>query len=432
MNLQKQTIRLIASLILLTFYVCPASAAGPAYVTGPDAAQPGQPYRWSGNSARYRTDKGNLGNQGNEQANALVASAFQVWQNVSTASISFPNEGELDYDVTGANVLSFQNSLGNCSDSSQPTNAVIYDLDGSVIYALGLDKNSVLGFAGVICTNDTAGTYTRGWAVLNGRFIDGQPDTSGHRSVSLDDFKAVFIHEFGHLIGLGHSQVNLNCMADAGCPAEDLAGLPTMFPLFLDSSQATLKTDDIASVSLLYPAASFNSTTGRIQGHVLFSDGITPAQGYNVIARQTDNPRSKAVSCVSGYLFTAGVGNPLVPDGNDISLFYGSHDSSLIGYYDIAGLPPGSYIVEVEAINNSGADPFVGDIGVGPIGEYLGFQFKMPGNCSLQYLNYSSLPGNNCSAQSTLLVGAGQVLDTNTDIILTGTPPRFDAWEEDP
>ena len=58
-----------------------------------------------------------------------------------------------------------------------------------------------------------------------------------------------------------------------------------MFPILLDNATNTLKTDDVAAISALYPASNFSSTTGRIQGHVLFSDGITPAQGYNVIAR---------------------------------------------------------------------------------------------------------------------------------------------------
>lgn len=431
MNLRLKIMRLMVLLVLLATCVFPAMAAGPDYVTGTNATQPGQPYRWAGNSIGYTTDLGSLGNQTNEQADAMIASAFQVWGNVSTANVNFPHIGDLSYDVTGANILEFQNALGNCSDSSQPANAIVYDLDGSVITALGLDRNSVVGFVGVACTNDTAGLYTRGWIVMNGRFLDGQPNSPEHRSLTPEDFQGVLINLSGHLIGLGNSQINLNCMVDLACPAEDLAGLPAMFPVFLNESQKTLKTDDIASISMLYPASNFYSTSGRIQGHVMFADKLTPAQGYNVIARQIGNPRSTAVSSVSGFLFTAGVGNPLVPDGGD-SFFYGSHDTNLIGYYDIPGLPPGSYTLEVEAIHNSGAIPFVGTFGVGPIGHYLGFQFKMPGTCNPQYLNYPSLPGDSCSAQTTITVGAGQVVSTNTDIILIGTLPRLDEWEEDP
>jgi hypothetical protein len=420
----------LALSFLLAALLMPAHAAGPLFVTGFSATQPGQPYRWILNPIPYRTDQGGLGDQTNAQANTLVSAAFQTWQNVPTANISFQNTGQLGFDVTASNILSFENAIGNCSDAGQPVNSIIYDADGTMLTALGLDNNSVLGFASSICSDDTAGVYTRGWAVLNGSVIDGQPSTSSHLSVGLDTFKTAFVHEFGHLIGLDHSQINLNCLTNSFCSAADLAGLPTMFPILIDASQATPKTDDKAMVSLLYPASSFAPTTGRIQGNVFFADGQTPAQGYNVIARLVGDSRRTAVSCVSGFLYTAGVRNPLISDGSSVDLFFGSHDPKLIGYYDIAGLPPGDYTIEVEAINNSGNSPFINDSGVGPIGSDLGFQYKMPGSCALQYLNSPSLPTDSCSALSTVSVGAGITVNTKTDVILLGTPTRFDAWED--
>ena len=281
----------------------PVWAGGPLYVTGPSADQPGQAYRWALNPIPYQTDKGGLGNQTNDQANSLVAASFDVWHGASTANISFSNSGQLSSDITSSNILSFENAIGDCSDTTQPTNAIVYDLNGSIMTALGYDYNSILGFSSAICTDDATGTYTRGWTVLNGRFIDGQPDSSSHASVSLDVFKAVLTHEFGHLIGLDHSQINLDCYTDSSCSAEDMAGVPVMFPVLLDNATNTLKTDDVAAVSALYPASNFSATTGRIQGKVLFSDGQTPAQGYNVIARLVSDPRVTAVSCVSGLSF---------------------------------------------------------------------------------------------------------------------------------
>ena len=432
MNLRYWIKRIAILQMLQAILVSQAMAGGPSYVTGPAATQPGQPYRWEENRLRYKTDLGLLGNQTNAQADALVAAAFDVWQNISTAYVRITSDGKLNYDVTASNILTFQNAIGSCNDSSQPSNSIVYDRDGSILTALGFDKNSILGFSGIVCSDDVEGIYTRGWSVMNGRFIDGQPNSPSHSSMSLDEFRGVFVHEFGHLLGLGHSQININCLAWSGCPAEDEAGVPVMFPILLDPSQAIPKTDDIAAVSQLYPAAAFFSTTGRIHGQVVFADGRTPAQGYNVIARQVGNSRRIAVSSVSGFLFTAGAGNSLVPEGMDSRFFYGSQDTSLIGYYDISGLPPGTYTVEVEAINNSGLNPFIYEGGVGPIGEYLGFQYKMPGACSLQYLNFPSLPTDDCSARTTVTVGAGQVVSTNTNIIMIGTPPRFDAWEDEP
>jgi hypothetical protein len=431
MNLRKEIVCLWVLLLVLAVGTFPAWSGGPLYVTGSSATQPGQAYHWALNPIPYMTDRGNLGVHTNAEANDLVSKSFQAWQNIGTANISFQNAGQLGVDVTSSNVLSFYNGLLACSDSSQPTNAIIYDVDGSLVTALGIDNNTVLGFSSALCTNNTTGIYTRGWAVLNGRFIDGQANTTSHATVSLDTFEGVLTHEFGHLIGLDHSQINLNCLTE-GCSATDLAGVPTMFPILLDVSQATPKTDDIAALSAIYPASGFSSSTGRIQGRVFFSDGVTPAQGYNVIARLTGDPRRIAVSCVSGFRFTAAAGNTLVPSGNDTEVPYGSHDQSLIGYYDLPGLPSGSYTIEVEALYDTGDMAFVGGSGVGPIGSFLNFQFKLPGNCDPQYLNYPSSSGDSCSAKSTVTVGPGTIVNTNADVILLGTPPRYDSWEDGP
>ena len=151
------------------------TAGGPLYVTGPSADQPGQAYRWALNPIPYQTDRGGLGNQSNTQANTLVAESFNVWHSASTADISFSSSGQLSSGFTSSNILTFQNAIGACSDTSQPTNAIIYDVNGSIMTALGYDNNSTLGFSDAICADDTAGTFTRGWTVLNGRFIDGTP-----------------------------------------------------------------------------------------------------------------------------------------------------------------------------------------------------------------------------------------------------------------
>jgi hypothetical protein len=437
MSLRRTSICVLALLAWLAAGASPIPASGPLLVTGPDANQPGTPCRWTLSPITYKTDLGLLGNQTNAQANTLVAEAFDTWHNVSTANISFTQNGQLSQDITAANIVAFQNAIYDCNDATQPTNAIIYDVDGSAIQEFGMDKNSVMGFAGATCIDPFAGTYERGWAVLNGWFIDGSsapPGTEGHHQVSIAQFKAVFIHEFGHLVGLDHTQINLNCLTDDTCPAADLEGVPTMFPVMVTLQQATPKTDDKTSLSALYPAGTFDSSTGRIQGHVVFADGVTPAQGYNVIARKVGpgggDPRRIAVSYVSGYLYTAAAGNPLPPPGEDTESPYGSHDQSLIGTYDIRGLPAGDYTIEVEAINNSGDFAFVGGSSLGPIGSFLEFQYKMPGTCKPQYLNYPSSPTDSCSAQTTVTVGPGSVVDTHTDVILLGTPPRYDAWED--
>ncbi len=425
-------------LLVMGTTAMPVRAGGPLYVTGPDADHPGQAYRWIINPIPYVTDLGGLGNQTNTQANAMVADSFDAWHRADTAEINFLNTGSLSSDITSSNIRTFMNSIMGCGDAIQPVNSVVYDLNGSIMTALGYDNNSVLGFSAAICTNDAAGVYTRGWVVLNGRFIDGQPDSPSHSSATLDVFKTVLTHEFGHLIGLDHSQINLNCYTDTSCSAEDMAGVPLMFPVLLDDATNVLKKDDVAAVSALYPSPDFDATTGHIQGNVMFSDGKTPAQGYNVTARLVSDPRTTAVSSYSGFLFTSAVGNPFVPPGYYDDTDYlaaqsqGSQDQSLIGFYDIQGLPPGEYMIEVEAIYNSGDIPFVGGSSVGPIGNYFGFQYKLPGTCDPQYLHHPSSSGDSCSAKSTVSAVAGTVTNTGTDVIFLGTPSRYDLWEDGP
>lgn len=425
---QTRTFRRVMLQVFLALFAIPAMAGNPLLVSGPYESNPGgQPFLWPGNTIFYYTDLGDLGNQTNAEANTLVEDAFQVWADVDTADFHFERLGELDDDKTSENIVAFLNSVSNCE---QPETSVVYDQDGSAITELGFDNNSILGFALAACIDPTTNHFTNGMALLNGRFIDGQPDTPSHQSLTLEEFRSAFVHEFGHLAGLGHSQVNLNCLTDMPCPVEDQDGVPVMFPFLLDASpEAILTLDDRSSISMLYPAATMSATTGRIRGSVLFSDGRTPAQGYNVVIRSVASPRDTAVSSISGFLFTPAAGNELVPNLEDTYVFFGSRDPDLIGYYDIVGLPPGEYTVEVESIHNLGDTAFVGNSGVGPIGDYLGFQYKMPGRCSPQFLHNPSSPGDGCSDYSILNVGAGQDLNVNTDVIILGTPSRYDAWE---
>lgn len=431
-------------LVLAALAAITAYAAGPLYVGGPGAA-PGVPFVWTINPLTYWTDLGSLGIKSNADADALVAQAFQVWQDVPTASISFSAAGELGADVDASNIAAVLDSIEGCGrlGSTAKERSIIYDVDGSAVAALlgQENENIVLGFSSPACGSSNgvdSNSYQRGYAVLNGRFLDGI-DMRSNPEVTVTGFKAVMIHEFGHLIGLDHSQINLDCLT--GGPACDLDGVPTMFPILLDDvAMSTPATDDIAALSELYPETVNNSPTqvpyastmGRITGQILFSDGLTPAQGFNVIARRTDNPLVIAVSSVSGYLFTADAGNPIYPwPGSD----FGSRDPALIGFYDIPGLPPGNYTVEVEAIYNTGDYAFVGGSSVGPIGT-LGFQFPLPSvlptppACTSQYLSSIGAVAS-CTNKAQIAVTGGRT-NTDTDFFLMATPPRYDAWEDGP
>jgi len=157
-----------------------------------------------------------------------------------------------------------------------------------------------------------------------------------------------------------------------------------------------------------------SATYGTISGTVFFTDGITQAQGVNLIARSTSNLQGMAVSVVSGYLFTGNLGqtvtcsDPANPTAQTCTNFggsqFGSRDPRVAGAYDIP-VPAGTYTLEVESIS-----PFFTDgSGVGPLDP------PIPN------------PGQNTKLPNNITVAAGQTV--NADFVLQGTPPRFDAFE---
>ncbi len=403
----------------------PAFAGGPLIVGGSFGVD-AQPFTWDTSAPiNYTTDGGMLGTLTAAQADTRVASMFQVWADVSTATISFSRSGPImnagvftDGDVD--TMEEFDAVEGSCLNGTQ--SPIVYDADGSLFDDLVGDPN-VIGFAGP-CQFDSSGRILSAEAALNGRFLDGV-DTSTNSELTDAEFNAAFIHEFGHFSGLDHSQINLNCIV-TGCAdgSDDAFGLPTMFPNLLSfllestgvPAQLTLAPDDVAWISSLYPATGaggFDATFGTIEGTIFFSDGQTPAQGVNVIARQVndsgtpgiDESRRNAVSAVSGYLFT---GNPAQSvTGTNPGSSFGSRTPTLVGFYRIPGLLPGNYTIEVESINES----FEGPSSVGPLNPPI------------------PMPATAPSPAGPFVISAGGTVTGGTNITLVGTPPRFDQFE---
>ncbi len=415
----------LMALVLLLLCTSPVWAGGPRYVGG-KADAPGVPFTWDNSkTVAYRTDLGGLGTLAKTDADQFTANNFGVWQAVPTVTLNVSKAGDLAEDVTGANIVSL---LNDPQSDLNVSSAIVYDTDGSAVdqlFGAGA-SDAILGFAGIgeVASDGTHNRITLAHAVLNGKFIDGSPD-----ALPVDKFREAFIHEFGHFLGLDHSQINVEVMDPAQRTGDNLAGLPTMFPyIFNTAPRLTLAPDDVAAISALYPTASFATTTGHIRGRILFSDGVTAAQGFNVIARRVNDPatpedesRRIAASSVSGYLYTEDAGNPLV---NNAGSDFGSRDQTLIGVYDIPGLPPGDYTVEVEAINGE----FVGGSGLIPFGP-LGFQFPLPGVCPREYVNSGESATDNCTEKTPITVPAGAEITSGTDIILNGTRPEYDSWE---
>jgi len=416
------------------------SAGGPLRVTGFAALQPGQPFVWPTTSPiRYTVDSGPLSVNpsgqtviSNAQGLSRVQNLFQNWQSVSTASISFSYAGPIT-GVTGGAVKSIQdfNTVqGSCNNGAQ--NPVIFDANGSLLRALGLDP-LVIGFASTCKLDPQAGHIVSALVLLNGQFQDGvsNPATQNYE-ITADQFDEAITHEFGHFAGLGHSQINLDLFQSGAlnnCDVDRLAGLPLMFPVeFCQSRKSVglpiLSPDDAAWISKLYPGPSFTSSYGTISGFVFFSDGITAVQGVNVVARRVDDPltaidesKSIAVSVVSGFSFTGNPGQAITGDNTSGSSL-GSRNPALIGYYEIP-VPPGTYTIQVENIDAS----FTGGSSVGPLDPpavtYGAFEY---------WHTYESA-FDDPAQRDPVTVVAGQKL-SNLNFILNGTPPRFDQYED--
>jgi uncharacterized repeat protein (TIGR01451 family) len=439
-NRQSQSRKLfpVAGLILLLMFhfaqTPPVRAGGPMRVggglgrIGADAAF----LLWTTIPVPYTTDGGNLGTLTTAQANARVAAAFGAWGAVPTSTISATRTGQITAGGGDIDTLAEYDALG-CTG-----NPIIYDATGSLFNDLGMPL--VLGFAGPT-VQEPPGTIVCAQGMINGLYKDGINNPPSNPESSDSELNATLIHEFGHFLGLEHAQINVNCLTNPGsCPSDsdDAYGLPTMFPYAISGLTTggqdpaeTLAPDDIAWASRLYPDASYTANYGMITGVIYFSDGVTPAQGLNVIARAVDDPgtpgvnesRRIAVSVVSGYRFTGNPGQDVtsvLPDpleDNTGGSSFGSRDTSWIGVFEIP-VPAGTYTLEVESVDSS----FTGGSSVGPLEE----QIANPG--VNEFWNDTESNSDNPATSTNIIVAAGGTY-SGKDIILNGTGPRFDTLE---
>jgi len=281
-----------------------------------------------------------------ERANEITQFAFDQWNNVPTST--FEAQVTASYaeitggaitDITGANageVYDVENGYGFW---------VNYDTDGSILSDFFGVGSSVLGIAFPEWADESTGEITEATAVINGVAIWDQ-DFDGSQ------LAGVFTHEFGHAINMSHSQTN-GTVFYAPTYANRKAGprncgpypsptsyeqIETMFP-FLSvhqagpgQAQSTVNlTDDLVSISNLYPTADYATTKGSITGVLRLKDGSTEYSGINVIARNVNDWFGDAVSAMSGDQTQGLVG----PDGR----------------YTINGLTPGEqYVLYIEDI----------------------------------------------------------------------------------
>ena len=236
----------------------------------------------------------------NTAARNLLREAFAVWQAVPGS--------QLQIRENPSGTATFANFLQTVGSVQAGLNPMVFDEDGSIIQAIGYSADTPATGLPFQFDGDHFKTMA---AIFNGPALMGYSESR---------LKALMIRTIGQALGLSYSAVNGPLVGASQGPSPSLVEI--MFPGdFGGTKPAALRPDDVSGFLALYgDTAQGAAGLAALSGKVLLPDGISPAGGVGIVARNLANPFETA---------------------------YGAVADADTGAFKIAGMVPGDYSVEI-------------------------------------------------------------------------------------